>query len=90
MKLSKSATDTPEMLRVAFGEHSLSWTAIFEWQSRFMASHVPAEDEHSGQPSTSKMTENVEKFKNSSSKTVTEQSMSSQTPLGSVTEFARS
>jgi hypothetical protein len=35
------------------------------------------------------MTENVEKIKNSSMKTVTEESMSSQTPLGSVMEFAR-
>jgi hypothetical protein len=28
MKLSKSATETPEMLREAFGEHSLSRTAV--------------------------------------------------------------
>jgi hypothetical protein len=34
-------------------------------------------------------TENVEKFENSSTKTVTEQSMSLQTPLVSVMEFAR-
>jgi hypothetical protein len=46
------------------------------------------DDERSGQPSTSKMTENVEKFENSFTKTVTEQSMSSQTPLGPVMEFA--
>jgi hypothetical protein len=30
VKLGKSL----EMLRGAFGEHSLSWTAIFEWHSR--------------------------------------------------------
>jgi hypothetical protein len=30
MKLGKSATETPEMLREAFGEHSLSQTAVFE------------------------------------------------------------
>jgi hypothetical protein len=41
-----------------------------------------------GRPSTSKTTENVEKFKNSSMKTVAEQSMSSQTPLGSVMEIS--
>jgi hypothetical protein len=38
------------------------------------------------------MTENIEKIKkliNSSMKTVTEQSMSSQAPFGSVMEFAR-
>jgi hypothetical protein len=44
---------------------------------------VPVEgDERSGRPSTSKTTENVEKFENSSTKIVAEQSMSSQTPLG--------
>jgi hypothetical protein len=49
-------------LKPAFGEHSLSPTAVFEWQSRFKASRVPAEDDEcSGQPSTSKTTENVEK-----------------------------
>jgi hypothetical protein len=31
MKLSKSATKTLETFREAFGEHSLSQTAIFEW-----------------------------------------------------------
>jgi hypothetical protein len=31
MKLSKSATETLEMLREAFGEHSLSQAAIFEF-----------------------------------------------------------
>jgi hypothetical protein len=35
------------------------------------------------------MTENVEKFQNSSTKTIAEQSMSRQAPLGSVVEFAR-
>jgi hypothetical protein len=64
MKLDKSATETFEMLREAFGEHSLSWTAVFEWQSRFKAGRVSAEnDKHSGRPSTSKTTENVEKIR---------------------------
>jgi hypothetical protein len=30
VKLSKSATKTLEMLREAFGDHSLSWTVVFE------------------------------------------------------------
>jgi hypothetical protein len=30
MKLGKSATETPEMLREAFREHSLSRTAVFQ------------------------------------------------------------
>jgi hypothetical protein len=37
MKLGKSTTETLEMLREAYGEHSLSWTAVFEWHSRFKA-----------------------------------------------------
>jgi hypothetical protein len=37
LKLGKSVTETHEMLCEAFGEHSLSWTAIFEWHSCFKA-----------------------------------------------------
>jgi hypothetical protein len=60
VKLGKSVTETLEMLRKAFGEHSLSQTVFFEWHSSFKTSQVSAEDdEHSGQPNTSKMTENV-------------------------------
>jgi hypothetical protein len=63
MKLHKSATETLEMIREAFEEPSLSWTAVFEWHSRFKASQVSVEDDkRSGQPSTSKTTENVEKI----------------------------
>jgi hypothetical protein len=63
VKLSKSATETLEMLREAFGEHFLSWTAVFEWHSRFKAGQVSAEyDKCSRQLTTSKKTENVEKI----------------------------
>jgi hypothetical protein len=31
VKFGKSTTKTLEMLCVAFGEHSLSWTAVFVW-----------------------------------------------------------
>jgi hypothetical protein len=59
----KSATETLEMLREAFGEHSLSWTAVFVWNSHFNAIRVSIEDdERSGQPTTSRTTENVEKI----------------------------
>jgi hypothetical protein len=37
VKLGKSATETLEILRETFGEHSLSRTAISEWHSRFKA-----------------------------------------------------
>jgi hypothetical protein len=49
------------MLHEAFGEHSLSQTVVFEWHSCFKGGRVPLEDDdHSGQPSISKMTENVQ------------------------------
>jgi hypothetical protein len=51
VKLGKSATETMEMLRVAFGEHSSSLIAVFEWHSRFKAGRVSVEDgERSGLP----------------------------------------
>jgi hypothetical protein len=87
-KLGKSATETLEMLHEAFGEHSLSRTAVSEWHSRVKASRVSVEDDkRSGQPSTSKRQKMLKKFENSSTKTIGEQSMSSQTQFGSVMEF---
>jgi hypothetical protein len=40
VKLGKFATETLEMLRETFGEHSLSRTAVFEWHSRFKAGQM--------------------------------------------------
>jgi hypothetical protein len=37
VKLGKSATKTLQMIPEAFGEHSLSRTADFEYHSRFKA-----------------------------------------------------
>jgi hypothetical protein len=90
MELCKSTAKILEILREPFGGHSLCLTAVFEWHSLYKASQVSVEDnEGSVRPSTSRMTENVEKFENSSTKSIAEQSMNSQTPLGSVMEFAR-
>jgi hypothetical protein len=62
VKLSKSTTETLEMLCEAFGEHSLSGTAVSERHSRFKAGRVSVEnDKCSGRPS--KMTEKVEKIR---------------------------
>jgi hypothetical protein len=47
MKLSKSAIETPEMFHEAYGEHFLSQTAAFEWQSCFNAGLASAEDNES-------------------------------------------
>jgi hypothetical protein len=38
VKLGKFTTEDLEMFLEAFGEHSLSWTAVFEWHSRFKVS----------------------------------------------------
>jgi hypothetical protein len=38
VKLGKCATKTLEMVHEAFGEHSLSRRAVFEWHSHFKAS----------------------------------------------------
>jgi hypothetical protein len=63
VKLGKSATKTLEMLCEALGEHSLSQTVVFEWDSRSKAGRVSVEDDKcSGRSSTSKTTENVEKI----------------------------
>jgi hypothetical protein len=63
MKLGKLTTETLEMLREALREHSLSRTAVFEWHSSFKDGRMSVEDdEHSGRPSNSKTTENVEKI----------------------------
>jgi hypothetical protein len=49
VKLNKSDSETLEVLHEAFGEHSLNWTVVLGWYSRFKASRVSAEDgEHSG------------------------------------------
>jgi hypothetical protein len=62
-KLDKSPAKTLGMLHEAFIEHSLSRTVVFERHSHFKANQVSVEDDKcSGQPSTSKMTENVEKI----------------------------
>jgi hypothetical protein len=62
-KISKSPTETLEMLCEALGEQSSSRTVVLEWHSCFRASQVSAEeDEHSGRPSTIKTTQYVEKF----------------------------
>jgi hypothetical protein len=64
VKIGKSPTQTLEMLRGAFGEHSLSRAEVFQWHSHFKDGRVSVEDEkRSGRPSTNKTTENVEKIR---------------------------
>jgi hypothetical protein len=63
VELGKSATKILVMLCKAFGEHSLSQPVVFEWHSHFKGSWGSLEDdERSGQSSTTKTTDNVEKI----------------------------
>jgi hypothetical protein len=68
------------MLHDAFGEHSLRRTAVFEWHSHFKTGRVSVEDDECSE----KLQKMLKKFENSSTKTVAEQFMGSQTPLGSI------
>jgi hypothetical protein len=45
VKLGKTNSEALEMLRDAFGEHSLSCTAVFHCHSHFKASGVSLEDD---------------------------------------------
>jgi hypothetical protein len=45
VKLGKSTAETLEVLREAFGEHSLSRKAVLVWHSRFKAGQVSVEDD---------------------------------------------
>jgi hypothetical protein len=47
LKPGKSATETAEMLREAFGERYLSWTGVTEWHSRFKNGQGSDEDDES-------------------------------------------
>jgi hypothetical protein len=72
-----------QVLREAFGEHPLSRTEVFEWHTHFKMTNVQ------GDQAPTERQKMFKKFENSSTKTVAGQSMGSQTPLGSVMEFAR-
>jgi hypothetical protein len=90
VKLSKSITETLEMLHGAFGEHYLSRTVVFEWQSHFKASQVSLEDgKRSGNQAPAEWQKMLKNFEDSSTKTVAKQSISSQILLGSVMELVR-
>jgi hypothetical protein len=84
---SKSATETIEMLREVFGEHSLSRKAVFECHSGLKTVESQLKmTKVQGDQAPAKRLKMFKKFENSSTKTVAAKSM---TPLGSVTEFAR-
>ena len=61
-KLSKSATETYNLLTEVYGDQCLSRTQVFEWFKKFKGGReYVGDDPKSGRSSTAKNQENVEK-----------------------------
>jgi len=64
VKLKKTATETLNLLREAYGEDALSKSRVFDWHKRFSEGREDVEDnERSGRPVTIKTDENVERVR---------------------------
>jgi ribosomal protein L28 len=60
VKLGKTATETLQLLRHAYGDEALSRARVFEWHKRFLSGRVSVEDDtRSGRPSSSRNEDNV-------------------------------
>jgi hypothetical protein len=52
-KLCKSASETFQMIKKAYGEETLSLNAVFKWHKRFAQGRdILQDDEHTGRPRT--------------------------------------
>jgi hypothetical protein len=61
-KLGKTATETYEMLRQAFGETALRRSKTFKWYSRFKNGHTSVNDDpHTGRLSTARTNKTVDR-----------------------------
>jgi len=61
--LGKSASETTEMVKVAYKDGAMSRTQVYEWFSRFKEGEMTIEDQpRSGRPSTSRTDNNVQKI----------------------------
>ncbi|XP_016662368.1 protein GVQW3-like [Acyrthosiphon pisum] len=61
----KTAAETLECLKTVYGDEALEKTAVYDWFKRLKNGQESLEDEErSGQPSTSKNDETIEKVKN--------------------------
>jgi hypothetical protein len=63
-KLKKTATETFEMLKNAYGEECLLRTSVSEWRRRFKEGREMLQDERKGHPSTSRTEDRRKSFKN--------------------------
>lgn len=60
-KCGKTATETFQMMKTAYGGECLSKTTVYEWHKRFREGHESLQDdERSGRPTTSKSQENID------------------------------
>lgn len=64
VKLGKSASETLQLLRQAYGAAAMKKTSVFEWHKRFKEGRDDVkDDERSGRPRTRRTDENVEKVR---------------------------
>jgi hypothetical protein len=60
VKLGKTATETLQLLRDAYGNEALSRARVFEWHRQFVLGRASVEnDTRSGPPSSSRNEDNV-------------------------------
>jgi hypothetical protein len=63
-KLGKTAAETHQMLKQAFGDKSLGQTQTYDWYKRFKNGRTSTDDDdRSGRPSTGITPENVAKVR---------------------------
>lgn len=63
-KLGKSASETLQLLKEAYGAAAMKKTSVFEWHKRFKEGRDDVkDDERSGRPRTRRTDENVEKVR---------------------------
>jgi len=59
-KIGKTATETFELIKLAFGDVALSRCVTFDWFKRFKEGRISIEDDHRpGRPSTSKTNDTI-------------------------------
>ena len=64
-KLGKTASETHEMIKRAYGDDAMGRSSVFEWHKLFREGREQVEDDQrSGRPSTNKSDENLLKVKN--------------------------
>jgi len=63
-KIGKNATETLELLKIAYGDNCLSKTQVYEWHRRFKAGREDVnDDERPGRPSEAITVKNIEKVR---------------------------